>query len=1129
MTANHPSFFNHPAPSWLISQFASTLKSDLLVVLPNDEMLVHYKREINYFAPLVEVKLLPAWDNLPFSHTSPHSEIMRRRLQTLAELLNPNRPPTVVLVCVSSLVQRVLPPELISKQLISLKTGDKIDPQELALTLVTQGFMRTTTATEAGEFAVRGSIIDIVVANHGEGYRLDLFGNQIESIRLYNTDTQLSSGSTRQFQLIPSSEVLLTPEQAELFVERFRRIAKRYSEIPLFQAVKENTRLAGMEQFLPLFYSKLASVADYLPNARIMDFSGPSAFDQHYEQLHRFYDNAISAASRELPVLAVNELYLSKQEIIALLDSYTSIKDDSYSKAISLLNPEVLHNSGKNLTEWLSAFRLHYPKERLIIACTTTGSRERLRQMLVREKAHVLLLDSWDQLNQVKGKSIGLVLLPFSSGFVLNEQYAVISEASIFGEKLIRSTRRSNANASQLLAEASSFKVGDYLVHRDHGIGRCEGLTTLTVSGTQHDCLCLVYENGDKLYVPVENIDLLSSYGSESPPLLDKLGNNRWQERKTRLKRKLFEIADKLISIAAIRQTQSAPTYTPDTGVYEEFCARFSYTETEDQLNAIDHIAEDLARGKPMDRLICGDVGFGKTEVALRAAMMVLAGGKGAQVAILAPTTLLARQHYQLCSMRFKGFSIKIAQLSRLVSAKEANQIKQGLEVGEIDLVIGTHSLLSNVKFKNLALLIIDEEQHFGVAQKEKLKEMRKQAHVLTMTATPIPRTLQLSMTGIKDLSIIATPPVDRLVVKTFVTPYDATVIKQAIEYERNRGGKCFYVAPRVNDLEELELSLRQLIPDLKFAVVHGQMKMHQLETEVNKFYEGHYHLLLATNIVESGLDIPAANTIIVHNAHLFGLSQLYQLRGRVGRGKLRAFAYLTHPSKMKLSDLASKRLSVMQKLDSLGAGFTIASHDMDIRGYGNVVGEEQSGHIREVGAELYQEMLQEELERQRTAASRNNTSSELEPPTSWSPQLNLGITVLIPASYLPELDLRLAYYRRLSQTLTANELEALAAEMIDRFGPLPVALDNLLSVIKLKQLARQAYIAKIDVGPKGVVISFYQDSFPKIEALLTYVASRPAKLKFRNDNKLVLMHEWKENEDKLSVIEKLISELGKL
>ncbi len=657
-------------------------------------------------------------------------------------------------------------------------------------------------------------------------------------------------------------------------------------------------------------------------------------------------------------------------------------------------------------------------------------------------------------------------------------------------------------------------------MHVDHGIGRFVGLRAIEAAGAPHDCLEIHYAGGDKLFLPVENTELLSRYGSEENHVdLDRLGGGAWQARKARMKSRIREIANELIKVAAERQTREAPKLTVEHGPYDEFCAGFPYEETEDQQAAIDTTINELASGRPMDRLICGDVGFGKTEVALRAAFVAAMNGK--QVAVVVPTTLLARQHTKTFIDRFRGFPVKIGQASRLVTGKELAAVKKGIADGSIDIVVGTHALLGKaISFKDLGLLIVDEEQHFGVAHKEKLKQLRAEVHVLTLTATPIPRTLQLALSGVRDLSIIASPPVDRLAVRTFVSPFDPLVVREALLRERYRGGQCFYVCPRIEDLAGQREFLERHVPEMKVTVAHGQMPSTVLDDIMSAFYDGKYDLLLSTTIVESGLDIPNANTLIVHRADRFGLSQLYQLRGRVGRSKVRAYSLFTLPAERKITVQAEQRLKVLQSLDTLGAGFQLASHDLDLRGAGNLLGEEQSGHIKEVGFELYQQMLEEAV-----ASLKAGITAPV--ADKWSPQITIGTSVMIPEDYVADLPVRLALYRRLGEIEDEREIESFGAEMADRFGPLPIEVEHLLQIVAIKALCRQANVEKIEAGPKGAVVTFRDNTFANPERLINFIRDEGARV--RPDQKVVFFEDWEQAEDRLAGTKQILRKLVEL
>ncbi|TGT59612.1 transcription-repair coupling factor [Mesorhizobium sp. M00.F.Ca.ET.170.01.1.1] len=1117
----------------------------VLFVARDGQRLPAIIEALAFAAPGLPVLELPAWDCLPYDRVSPGADAAARRLDALSAMIALAKKPhrAVILTTANALLQRIPPAELIEAQTFHAKPGNQVDMNALIARLETSGFERVPTVRGLGEFAVRGGILDLFAPGWSEALRLDFFGDTLESIRVFDVATQRTTGQRKSMSLQAMSEVALTPET----ISRFRRSYIEAFGAPsrddaLYAAVSEGRRFAGMEHWLPFFYERLETVFDYLPDAPVVfDYLAHEALAErhtlildHYEARRKQADSALKDAVPYKPV-APDLLYLSPENLKASLGPREDI-DFTVFDAPDVGAKKVFHAGSRHgrsfaeeradpNTNVFDVVVKHIADERaarrrVIVAGWTEGSLDRLGQILVEHHlGNLKPVATLAEVEKLEPGQAGLAVLPLESGFE-TDAMVVVAEQDILGDRLIRRSKRKK-KASDFIAEASSLSSGDIVVHADHGIGRFIGLRTIEAVGAPHDCLEIHYAGDDRLFLPVENIELLSRYGSDSAEApLDKLGGGAWQARKARLKRRLLDMAGQLIRLAAERQMRAAPAMIPADGLYGEFAARFPYEETDDQQTAIDSVMDDLGAGKPMDRLVCGDVGFGKTEVALRAAF--IAAMEGFQVAVVVPTTLLSRQHFKTFSQRFSGLPIRIAQASRLVGAKELAETKKGISEGTVDIVVGTHALLgSSISFKNLGLLIIDEEQHFGVKHKERLKELKNDVHVLTLSATPIPRTLQLALTGVRELSLIATPPVDRMAVRTFISPFDPLVIRETLLRERYRGGHSFYVVPRISDLSEIHDFLKGSVPELKVAVAHGQMPPGELDDIMNAFYDGQYDVLLSTTIVESGLDIPTANTLIIHRADMFGLAQLYQLRGRVGRSKVRAYALFTLPANRKLTDTAERRLKVLQSLDTLGAGFQLASHDLDIRGAGNLLGEEQSGHIKEVGFELYQQMLEE-------AVAEVKDSGEVQ-DGGWSPQIAVGTAVMIPESYVPDLQLRMALYRRLGDLETTEEIDGFGAELIDRFGPLPEEVTHLLKIVFIKALCRKANVEKLDAGPKGVVIHFRKREFPNPVGLVKFIGEQGSLAKIRADHSVVFMREWPNAEKRLAGSAVVMTQLARL
>ena len=1118
-----------------------------------------------FFAPTIRVISFPAWDCLPYDRVSPNREIVSQRIDALSflaarqELKEPSEK-IVVLTSVNAVLQRVPAREVLAGSARCFTIGARIDVEELADFCGRNGFERVGTVREAGEYAIRGGILDIFPPGVGLPIRIDLFGDEIEALRVFDPATQRSSEKVQTFSLKPASEIFLDQASVARFRSGYREAFGNVTDDPLYDAVSEGRKQIGMEHWLPLFHERLETLFDYLPGAAVtLDSDADQVRDGRLETIDDYFDarmtylrhrkaNDVSSQPPYHP-LPTESLYLRPREfeealngrLVGQLSPFAApegIASSAFSNVLSVdakrvpdfaaARAKAAAVGGKDEAPEITVFdnlavRLRNDVDagkRVMISAFTLGSRERLRQLLTDHKVmDIVAVQDWQETSALPLETTALVVLPIEHGFTTHT-LTLITEQDILGERIVRPDRK-RRRAEDFIADVSEIALGDLVVHIEHGIGRYDGLETLSVANAPHDCLRLTYAGDTKLYVPVENVEVLSRYGSgDMPASLDRLGGAAWQARKSRMKSRLRDIANELIKIAAQRTMRPAIKIDIPESLYQEFASRFPYTETDDQTDAIDDTLNDLKSGTAMDRLVCGDVGFGKTEIALRAAFAAVMSGS--QVAVVVPTTLLCRQHFKTFVERFAGVPVRIEQLSRLVTGKDANNVREGLANGEVDIVVGTHALLSkSISFKKLELLIVDEEQHFGVSHKERLKNLKTDVHVLTLTATPIPRTLQMALSGVKEMSLISTPPVDRLAVRTFVMPYDDVMTREAIMREHFRGGQTFYVCPRVADLDEIAAQLRALVPEIKIAMAHGQMGTKALEEVMSAFYEGSVNLLLSTQIVESGLDIPTANTMIIHRADMFGLSQLYQLRGRIGRSKLRAYCYMTLPNNRKLTDGAKKRLEVMQSLDTLGAGFTLASHDLDIRGAGNLLGSEQSGHIREVGVELYQHMLEEAVALAKGVEDRNDRE--------WSPQINVGIPVLIPENYVSDLGVRLGLYRRIAELKSAEDTEGFAAELIDRFGMLPSEVENLLQIVAIKRSCRAASVEKIDAGPKGATLSFRNNNFANPAGLVEFVAADVGRTKLRPDHTIVLRRDWTRAAERLRGVRQLAEKLSSI
>jgi transcription-repair coupling factor (superfamily II helicase) len=1132
----------HGAPegfdALLLARRRAEATGPVLHVCRDDARMARMAEALGFFAPEVEVLRFPAWDCLPYDRVSPNPEIVAERVATLTRLAEPGAAPRVVLTTVNALVQKVPPRSAFGGATLALKKGGRIEPAKLAEFLEANGYHRTGTVMEHGEYAVRGGIVDLFPAGEQDPVRVDLFGDEIESLRRFDTGSQRSGEALPALMLRPVGEVFLDPASISRFRSAYRELfGAAAADDPLYVSISAGRKHPGMEHWAGFFHESMETLLDHLGEGVSVSFDHQSddALAVRMEMVTDHYEARRQPAREgETPYRPAppDRLYLDLDAWEEMLEPATVFRFSPFNA------PEGAPDAGGRLGRLFTDVRAEgrnvfaaYGEHaqalakrgmRPVLAAWTRGSRERLSNLLRENNVGCETVDDFAAVQRLPQGVVALAIVGVERGFVA-DGIALVGEQDLLGERIARPPRR-RKRADQFIADATEIAEGDLVVHQDHGIGRYDGLETIGVNGAPHECLRLIYDGGDKLFLPVENIEVLSRFGSDAAGVaLDKLGGSSWQARKAKAKSRIADMAAALIRVAAERQNKQALSAMPPEGAWDEFCARFPFAETEDQQRAIADVLEDLSAGKPMDRLVCGDVGFGKTEVALRAAFCVAMSGS--QVAVVVPTTLLSRQHTRTFTARFEGLPVKVAQLSRMVTAKEAAAVRDGIKSGDINIVIGTHALLAKgVEFADLGLVIVDEEQHFGVAHKERLKQFKADVHVLTLTATPIPRTLQLALTGVREMSIIATPPVDRLAVRTFIMPWDGVVLREAIQRERFRGGQVFCVVPRLEDLPKVRERLAEIVPEARVADAHGRLAPTELERVMTEFGDGRYDILLSTNIVESGLDMPAVNTLLIHRADMFGLAQLYQLRGRVGRGKQRGYAYLTWPQTHRLSAAAEKRLEVMQTLDNLGAGFTLASHDLDIRGAGNLLGDEQSGHIREVGIELYQQMLEDAVADLRHGSGKKEDAESRD----WTPQINLGLPVMLPEAYVRDLPVRLGLYRRIGALQTEAEIEAMAAELADRFGPLPAEAETLLQVVWLKALCRQVGVEKVDVGPKGIVLAFRGNRFANPAGLIEWVSGQGGHVKLRPDHKLAFAQEMP-YEARIREARKLLSALAEV
>ncbi|RYE06547.1 MAG: transcription-repair coupling factor [Rickettsiaceae bacterium] len=1102
----------HKAKAFLAYRhLINSARNILLVCHSEEETYACYQQSLFLKKNNIKSYYLPSVDTSPYDRLSPSSNLLMSRSETLNALANKKQDAKVLLVTNAiNLLTKLPPVESFFGSTLSLQKNMKISINELLSFLIENGFHRNSTAVDNGEFAIKGEIVDIVLKEN-EAFRINFRWDNIESIKRYDPSSQISTIEESNITIGRASEIVLN----NLTTENFRKnylttFGVNFVNQPIYESIINRRNFPGFEHLISLFYNHLSSITDYISDLTVIyDDLSLQSMQEYQHTCINLFNSRLKVNNNKLleedfyPLLSYDRTYYQYEYIEQQLKSndnlmITALAEDEKSSYTDISNISINAEKGNELSHFDAIFQLidDNAGKYIIIFCSTTTGYEKLKSIIVfnnRKFSEITDICAADT------EVINLAKVRFNGEFCA-DNYLFLSEQTFFGDR----HRNSGSNYSSkrrlknILTELDSLQPEELVIHKDHGLGKFVAIETIDVGGKPHDCLKIIYANNDRLYVPVENIDLVKKYGSLEGEL-DKLGGVSWQRRKSKTKSRIAEIASDLLRIAAVRQLATCTPIEYELSQYDKFCARFNYFETEDQLKAVEEIKKDLGSGKLMDRLICGDVGFGKTEIAMRASFMVAANIEDkSQVAIIVPTTILCKQHYTRFLERFEGFNFNIVQLSRLISKKAIVQTKEQIKTGAADIIIGTHALLANnIEFFNLKLLVIDEEQHFGVSQKELLKKIKSKVHVLSLSATPIPRTLQMSLVGLKELSLVATPPVDRMAIRTMIMPFDATIIRDALLKEYLRGGKSFYVCPRIKDISEVEIILTKIVPELKIKIAHGQMLASKVEEIMTDFYQGKFDILLSTTIIESGIDIATANTIIIHKADQLGLSQLYQLRGRVGRSSIRGYAYLTLSADRKIKKDAIKRLEIMQNVDSLGAGFTIASHDMDLRGFGNLVGAEQSGQIKEVGAELYQEMLDEQI------ALYKDDKSVMD--TNFVPIINLGLSVFISDSYITDTSLRLGIYRRIGNLVDLEEVQKFTDEMNDRFGPIPQEFANLLEIVKVKQICQMLKIRHLDSGSGGFVLKFCS-SADMSQGLLQFVHQNSQNVKIKPDNKLIYL-----------------------
>ena len=1122
----------HGSARALLVAEAAQSHQGLLVVVTRDTQRAHaLEDELRLFAGTLPVLHFPDWETLPYDVFSPHPEIVSQRVATLYQLPSVKR--GVLVVSAATLMQRIAPRTHITGSGLMLRKGQKLDLAIEQRRLEASGYRHVPQVAEPGDFAVRGALIDIFPMGASEPYRIELFDDEVESIRSFDPETQRSQQQVEKVELLPAREFPVTDDAAKAFRSRLReRFPIDVRRCPIYQDMKEGVTPGGIEYYLPLFFEDTATLFDYLADDAlfVLGEATSEAAEQFWGQTAERYDQR--AHDIERPVLPPAELYLSPDQLREQLNKRLRVEvvESGHEHATSSGTqpaPELpLNRKGEEPGTSLRHFIDNYPG-RVLIAADSAGRREALLEQVAVVGLRPQNVDSWHAFLNNDSAKLAITIAPMEQGFALSKPaLTVLTERELFGER-VRTERKRRRGAARdpesVIRDLTELSIGSPIVHIDHGVGRYQGLISMELGGMEGEFLTIEYAKGDKLYVPVAQLGLVSRYSGTAPELapLHSLGGDAWERARKKAAEKVRDVAAELLAIYAQREARGGESIPIDRQLIEEFGSTFPFEETPDQQQAIDAVLGDLAAPRAMDRVICGDVGFGKTEVALRAAFAAATAGK--QVAVLVPTTLLAQQHYRNFADRFADWPVKVDVLSRFRSTKDVNEALKRLADGQIDVIVGTHKLLQpDIKFKQLGLVIVDEEQRFGVRQKEQLKKLRAEVDLLTMTATPIPRTLNMAMSGLRDLSLIATPPAHRMAVRTFISAWEPALIREAFQRELQRGGQIYFLHNEVDSIERTAREIQELIPDARIGIAHGQMPERELEQVMADFHRQRFNVLVCTTIIETGIDIPTANTIIINRADRFGLAQLHQLRGRVGRSHHRAYAYLIVPDRKAITADAEKRLEALASLEELGAGFTLATHDLEIRGAGELLGDEQSGQIQEIGFGLYTELLERAVR-----ALKSGKVPDFDLTSEHETEVELHLPALIPDDYLPDVHTRLTLYKRIASARDHHALRELQVEMIDRFGLLPDAVKQLFAIASLKLMATPLGIRKLDFGANGGRVTFRDKPDVDPMAIIRLIQSQPRVYKLDGQDKLKVNLELPGATERIRAAEDILGRLG--